>query len=167
MRWILIGLMLCGSLAWAEAEDAIEKVGDLLARGEYEKAVIIVKPLAEQGHRVAQAALGAMHYQGNGVPQDYSEAMKWWRRAAEQGHLQSQYNVGLMHSMGRGVPQDDTTAYAWFALATNNGLAQANENRVKVIKRIVRDARNTEEAEKKVEEALKKAEDLVGKYGAR
>ena len=40
---------------------------------------------AEQGNAEAQVNLGVMCHTGQGVPQDYAEAVKWWRLAAEQG----------------------------------------------------------------------------------
>ena len=51
---------------------------------------------AEQGDVDAQNKLGVMYYRGEGVPQDYSHAVSWFRKAAEQGHAVAQYNVGLM-----------------------------------------------------------------------
>ena len=43
--------------------------------------------LAEQGDAQAQFTLGAMYYNGRGVPQDYKQAVKWYRLAAEQGFV--------------------------------------------------------------------------------
>ena len=43
---------------------------------------------------------------GQGVPQDYEEAIKWYRLAAEQGYASAQYNLGVMYDNGDGVPQD-------------------------------------------------------------
>ena len=39
-------------------------------------------PLAEQGDRNLQYNLGVMYRNGWGVPQDYAEAVKWFRLAA-------------------------------------------------------------------------------------
>jgi len=44
-----------------------------------------------------------MYYNGEGVPQDYAVAMKWYRLAAEQGHAKAQYNLGVMYYNGEGV----------------------------------------------------------------
>ena len=43
---------------------------------------------------------------GQGVPQDYAEAVTWYRKAAEQGDADAQYNLGVMYAKGQGVPQD-------------------------------------------------------------
>ena len=40
---------------------------------------------AESGDATAQAKLGQMYAEGKGMPQDYVEAMKWFRLAADQG----------------------------------------------------------------------------------
>ena len=53
-------------------------------RDDYETAYRLWKPLAEQGVTIAQYNLGCMHHEGRGVPQDYAEAMRWYRKAAEQ-----------------------------------------------------------------------------------
>ena len=45
-----------------------------------------------------------MYYQGQGVPQDYAEAVSWYRLAAEQGNATAQSNLGAMYDNGRGVP---------------------------------------------------------------
>ena len=38
------------------------------------------------GFAYAQYNLGVMYDNGQGVQQDYKEAVKWYRKAAEQGH---------------------------------------------------------------------------------
>ena len=39
------------------------------------------RPLAEEGHSLAQYALGIMHELGHGVPKDDQEAVRWYRMA--------------------------------------------------------------------------------------
>jgi TPR repeat protein len=58
-----------------------------------------------------------MYYKGNGVPQDYVEAVKWFRLAAAHGNAEAQSNLGVMYYKGNGVPQDYVQAYKWFSLA--------------------------------------------------
>jgi hypothetical protein len=36
---------------------------------------------------MAQFFLGGMYYTGDGVPQNYDEAIKWWGRSAKQGEI--------------------------------------------------------------------------------
>ena len=59
---------------------------------------------AEQGNAISQYNLALKYDFGRGVPQDYAEAVKWYRLSAEQGRAQAPYNLGLMHYHGRGVP---------------------------------------------------------------
>ena len=42
-----------------------------------------------------------MYDNGDGVPQDYKEAVKWYRLAAEQGDAAAQYNLGIMYKMAK------------------------------------------------------------------
>ena len=56
-----------------------------------------------------------------GVPQNYAEALKWYRLAADQGHASAQYNLGIMYANGQGVPQDYVRAHMWFNLSAAQG----------------------------------------------
>jgi TPR repeat protein len=82
--------------------------------GDYETAVQLFRPLAEQGDDIAQAMLGFMYFKGTGVPKDDAEAVKWYRKAAEQGLAEAQMNLGVMYDEGKGVPQDSVLAHMWF-----------------------------------------------------
>ena len=73
----------------------------------------------------AQLRLAQMYHFGEGVPQDYAEAAKWFRRAAEQGDPEAQASLGGAYRMGRGVPQDYAQAVAWFRTAAEQGLPTA------------------------------------------
>jgi len=79
--------------------------------------LLVVGLLAEQGDASAQFNLGVMYDNGWGVPQNYTEAAKWYRQAAEQGQADAQNNLGVMYLQGQGVPQDYTLAYSWLNLA--------------------------------------------------
>ena len=85
---------------------------------------------AEQGDTWAQNNLGGMYRSGLGVPQDYAEAMKWFRLAAAQGAASAQYNLGIMYDRGRGVPQDAVQAHKWLNLAAS----RTGEEREKSVK---------------------------------
>ena len=41
--------------------------------------------------------LGFMYVAGEGIPQDYVEALKWFRLAADQGQANAQCFLGLMY----------------------------------------------------------------------
>ena len=79
--------------------------------------------IAEQGDAEAQNLLGIMYSNGEGVAQDYVEAVRWWRLAAKQGDAQGQFNLGVMYDLGFGVEQDYVQANHWFRLAAKQGNA--------------------------------------------
>ncbi len=49
-----------------------------------EEAFRFFRLAVEQGDADGQCGLGEMYYGGEGVPQDYAEAIKLWKLAAEQ-----------------------------------------------------------------------------------
>ena len=69
-----------------------------------------------------------MYAKGQGVTQDYTEALRWYRKAAAQGYAAAQNNLGFMYDNGRGVPQDYTEAVRWYSKAAAQGLAAAQSN---------------------------------------
>ncbi len=69
-----------------------------------------VRAAAEQGNAAAQYALGRMYHNGEGVPQDSAEALRWFTLSAGQGQAEAQCALELMHDFGEGVPQDNAEA---------------------------------------------------------
>src|SRR5437867_10377850 len=64
------------------------------------------KSPAAQGNADAQAKLGQLYADGQGVPQDYAKARQCWEKAAAQGNAHAQAAHGTLYYGGRGVPQD-------------------------------------------------------------
>jgi hypothetical protein len=62
-----------------------------------------------------------MYHNGIGVPQDYTKAAEWYRKAAEQGSAFAQLSLGLMYYNGEGVPKDYTKAAEWYRKAAEQG----------------------------------------------
>ena len=75
-----------------------------------------------------------MYDNGQGVPQDYKEAMKWHTLAAEQGFAMAQTNLGAMYHDGNGVLQDNTMAHMWFNIGSANGNETGGSNRDTIAK---------------------------------
>ncbi len=69
-----------------------------------------------------------MNESGQGVPQSYTEAMRWYRLAADQGYANAQNNLGSIYIYGRGVPQNYAEAMKWYRLAADQGNARAQVN---------------------------------------
>ncbi len=112
---VIVGLSVIATNACTQQE----KIDQLLQSAEQ---------AAEQGDADAQFTLGVMYRQGEGVPQDPTEAVKWYRLAAEQGDAGAQFNLGVMYEQGKGVPQDPTEAVKWYRLAAEQGYAGAQFN---------------------------------------
>ena len=97
------------------------------------------KRLAERGNAIAQANLGVMYDNGQGVPENDAEAVRWYRLAAEQGNALAQTNLGLMYANGEGIPQNNARAYMWWSVAAEQGNESARGNRDIVADRLVPD----------------------------
>jgi putative methionine-R-sulfoxide reductase with GAF domain len=91
-----------------------------------------IRKLAEQGDAAAQFSMGARYATGEDVPQDYSEAVRWFSMAAQQGHVVSQATLGAYYWAGRGVPPDLVKAYFWSVLAQAGG-DEASKYRVSAL----------------------------------
>ena len=66
---------------------------------------------------IATYNLGCFHYEGRGVNQDYTEAVRYFRKAAEQGYHKAQYNLGVCYYYGKGVKPDMYEAKYWIRKA--------------------------------------------------
>jgi hypothetical protein len=87
---------------------------------------------AEQGSALAQIFLGESYSAGEGVPQDYNQAVLWFSKAADQGDAAAQSKLAWMYYRGQGVPKDYVEAHKWFNLAAAN--TSEKESRDKAIK---------------------------------
>ena len=84
---------------------------------------------AEAGEAKAQFKLGDMYYYGNnGVSQDNSMAMAWYRRAADQGYADAQFSIGKMYAIGFGVSKNMPEALKWYEKAGEQGHLEAQQN---------------------------------------
>src|SRR5437870_3839854 len=50
---------------------------------------------ADQGNALAQYGLGLAYAGGKGVPQDYTEAAKWFRKSADQVHVSANSGIRI------------------------------------------------------------------------
>ena len=69
-----------------------------------------------------------MYAEGKGVPQDYTQAIVWYRKAAEQGNARAQFTLGWMYVEGKGVSRDYAQAAVWYRKAAEQGFAKAQGN---------------------------------------
>jgi hypothetical protein len=90
-------------------------------RASYETSMKVWLPMANDGDPVAQTNVGEIYEKGLGVPPDYVEAAKWYRRAAESGNARAASNLGYLYEQGLGVRKDPAEAVAWYRRATGAG----------------------------------------------
>jgi len=138
------------------SEDTFTEVGDYindsdrlheainsLDKKEFVTAHQLFLDLADKGIAEAQINLGMMFESGQGVPQDFNEAIRWYRLAADQKLIKAQeklnlllkkaaepqinLSLGMMFESGQGVPQDFNEAIRWYRLAADQGLIKAQK----------------------------------------
>jgi hypothetical protein len=69
-----------------------------------------------------------MFQHGQGVAQDYAEALRLYSLAAAQGNANAQTGLGNMFHYGEGVAQDRAEAIRWYRLAVAQGDVRAQVN---------------------------------------
>ena len=138
------------------SEDTFTEVGDYindsdrlheainsLDKKEFVTAHQLFLDLADKGIAEAQINLGMMFESGQGVPQDFNEAIRWYLLAADQKLIKAQeklnlllkkaaepqinLSLGMMFENGQGVPQDFNEAIRWYRLAADQGLIKAQK----------------------------------------
>jgi len=85
--WILpaCALFMLASFAPMALADSYDDAIDAYNSGDYATALKLLQPLADQDDADAQTSLGEMYDSGEGVAQNFGEALKWYRLAATQG----------------------------------------------------------------------------------
>src|SRR5258707_5959183 len=121
LKRAIAAIVLVSAFAAPLAAGTFEDAVDAHARGDYAKALRLIRPLANDGNATAQFNLGVMYLTGRGVQQDYSAAALWFRKAAAQGYALAQSNLGTLYRDGRGAAQDDTRAVIWIRTAAAQG----------------------------------------------
>jgi uncharacterized protein len=95
---------------------------DCLLRLVLNKQPIRFRKLAQEGNQNYQYLLGRA-YEGGvvGVPQEYGEAVRWYRKSAIQGNSMAQMALGMMYFDGKGVTRSHQTAFTWLKPAAERG----------------------------------------------
>ena len=95
---------------------------DCLLRLVLNKQPIRFRKLAQDGNQHYQYLLGRA-YEGGvvGVPQEYGEAVRWYRKSAIQGNGMAQMALGMMYFDGKGVTKSHQAAFTWLKPAAEQG----------------------------------------------
>ncbi len=80
-----------------------------------------LKKTAVQGNTAAQYAIGLRFASGDGVEQDYHEALEWFLKAADGGNIRAASKIASCFWAGKGAEQDYSKAYFWGLLAQAAG----------------------------------------------
>jgi uncharacterized protein len=139
----------CGT---AQADPTMRQGIAALTHENFPLAAQIFGYLGQRGNAEAQTFMGTLYQTGRGVPQNYTQAAIWYRRAAEQGHPGAQQNLGLLYDKGLGVPQDNVEAQKWLILSTAGSMKMAAEDRARL-----RDAVRTKMTRGEIAQARMKA----------
>jgi hypothetical protein len=120
--WALIFCLFFAGTTKAQ-QPAFQKATNSLATNQSGE-IAQLRAKAEKGDPVAQCLLALSYQLGQGVPKDYAEAVKWYRKASEKGDQRAQRYLGRCYDLGQGVPQDYTEAAKWFRKAAEQGDAE-------------------------------------------
>jgi len=123
LRLLVLLLIIGLSFAMPAFAGQLEDADAAYKRKNYDIALKLFRPLAEQGDAFAQCSLALMHEGGIGVQQDYAEAMKWYLKAADQGNTLAQYNLGVMYENQK----NNVNAHKWYSLAA----ARSTDNNIR------------------------------------
>src|SRR5260221_6289640 len=88
----------------AEARDPVKTTAP--------SALSSLRVRAAAGDAEAQFQLGGFYETGRGVPQNFVDAVKWFKAAAEQGSVPAQDRLGEIYVTGRGAPGSVTASAA-------------------------------------------------------
>ena len=148
-------VLICSNFAWGsgpfpeppqEISEAVSRFNELLQLGDAEAHALIStirrlsqadEPFVIRQLRLsadvanqpdAQYDLGLCCFVGQDVPQNYQEAVVWFKRAAEQGHAYAQYYLASCYTTGDGVEKNEAQALLWFKRAAEQGHAYAQYN---------------------------------------
>ena len=83
---------------------------------------------AEKGDALSQFLLADLYENGEGVPQDYDEAARWYTECSKRRpvrYCSGKLLAVIMYEKRQGVPQNDAEAFKWYKTAATGGDAKA------------------------------------------
>lgn len=124
-----LGIILCLNLfshtAIAAPLDDAKQAAD---HGNFAKAAEIYQALADQGEAKAQYNLGLMYFNGDGVKQDYNEAIRYYTLSSDQGFSEAQYALAVIYFTGRFAKPDYEESFRLYRLAAEQGHLKSQLN---------------------------------------
>ncbi len=98
-------------------------------------AHIFMKPVvaaAQRGNPAVQLRLALAYYNGRykgyAIPQNYVQAVYWFKKCAPSGNVQAEFYLGRCYQAGLGAAVNYPKAAAWYQLAAKQGNSAAENN---------------------------------------
>ncbi len=101
---------------------------------DYDTAMRLSVPLAQNGDAAAQYRLAMMYRFGWGVGRDFLLAREWFEKSAAQGYGLSAAELGKIHKDGRGVDKNPVEAVKWFRQGAEDGFGVAQLNLARMLR---------------------------------
>ena len=118
-----------GESPFEELEHYVDLVNQRqLAGTEWSYAASLFDAACDDGQMLGCAGLGRLYRDGQGVTQDYQEAIAHYQLACDAGLAESCNNVGRMYREGQGVHIDQTQAAVYFRQACDGGDIEGCDN---------------------------------------
>ena len=120
LSFLFVTMTLCMMAACADHRPSPD---NLLTEQAVETENLISR--AETGTADDKYELGLRYEKGSGVPQNYQEAVRWFRQSAMEGSPDAQYKLCELSERGTGLPQDYQEALRLCGLAADQGHGHA------------------------------------------
>jgi TPR repeat protein len=118
-----------GSAAALQVKLASLLLQDKTATANYGEAHELCRKAAESHYPAGAYCVGQLYQKGLGVPQNSSNAAKWFTEGTNMGSTPAVLRLGQMYWDGEGVGKDKISAYEYIYLASRSGLPEANQKK--------------------------------------
>ena len=126
--WAAAAVLLLFSPAGQASAEGLRDAVRARGSGRYEEALVILRPLVDQGDPEAQSLLAVMYMNGWGVERDFGQGKDLLEKAASRGNPRAAFSLGRLYATGDGVPRDCDRALTYFQAPAEAGnpIAQFN-----------------------------------------
>jgi len=107
---------------------ALYAIGKLLKEDAVNIATLAIERAAAGGQADAQYAMGERYRLGQGVAQNWFEAVRWYQLSAEQEQAAAQCALAGCFAAGLGVKKDMAVAFHWYERSAAQNFPQAQWN---------------------------------------
>ena len=123
----LLAVLVVVSGGWAVPARADGAAGlGYFRNGQFSEAFQAWRTEAERGDAASALYLGVLYDTGIGVPQDYAQALDWYKRGGASGNPTAMFNAAVMYDVGRGTEPNPAAAIDWYGRAAKTGYARAD-----------------------------------------